>query len=346
MRRVFGRFLVWAVVALVLAVTAAAAGIAWLGEAFETPGPALQVTRVQVPPGQGVRAMLQHLQNAGVLRSGWQTALYLRLHGLHPTLQAGKYDIPAQASPADIIEMIEDGRVVLEQITVVEGARFADFRALLESTPSVRVTLKGRSDAAVMDALGHHGQDPEGAFFPDTYRFADGTSDLDILKLAYASMQRELAAAWSQRAQDLPFDTPQQALILASMVEKETALPDERPHIAGVFINRLRKGMRLQSDPTVIYGLGSRYDGMVHSRDLSRDTPYNTYTRSGLPPTPIALPGRAALMAAVQPLQTDDLYFVATADGNGGHHFSATLAEHNQAVKRYLARLRAAAKAS
>ena len=344
MRRILGRLLVWAVVVLVLAVAAGAAGRAWLDEAFESPGPAARVTRVEVPAGQGVRAVLQRLQSAGVLRSAWQTAWYLRLHGRHPRLQAGRYDIDPEATPADIIEMFEDGRVVLEQITVVEGTRFADLRALLESSPAVRVTLKGRSDATVMDALGHHGEIAEGAFFPDTYRFADGTSDLDLLKLAYAAMQRELADAWRQRAPGLPFDTPQQALILASMVEKETGLPAERPHIAGVFINRLRRGMRLQSDPTVIYGLGSAYDGTVHTRDLTRDTPYNSYTRAGLPPTPIALPGRAALMAAVQPLKTDDLYFVATGDGEGGHHFSATLAEHNRAVRHYVSRLHAPAR--
>ena len=338
------RILAWAIVAVVLAVAGVAAAVSWLDQSFVAPGPAAQVTRVQVPARQGVRAVLQRLQNAGVLRSAWRSALYLRLHGRLPRLQAGKYDIPAGASPADIVEMLEQGRVVLEQITVVEGTRFADLRALLANDPAVHVTLRGKSDAAVMDALGHHGQDAEGAFFPDTYRFADGTSDLDILKLAYAGMQRELAAAWSRRAPDLPFDTPQQALILASMVEKETGLPSERPHIAGVFINRLRKGMRLQSDPTVIYGLGSAYDGTVHTRDLTRDTPYNTYTRAGLPPTPIALPGRAALMAAVQPLKTDDLYFVATGDGDAGHHFSATLVEHNKAVQHYLSRLRAAAK--
>ncbi len=208
--------------------------------------------------------------------------------------------------------------------------------------PHVHSLLKGRSDAEVMAAIGHPGENPEGRFFPDTYRFASGTTDVEILKLAYGSMRDALTEAWNMRAADLPLQSPDQALILASMVEKETGLPAERPRIAGVFMARLRKGMRLQSDPTVIYGLGAAYDGHVHERDLTTDTPYNTYTREGLPPTPIALPGRAALLAVVRPEETGDLYFVATGDGQGGHHFSATLAEHNLAVQHYLQKLRGA----
>jgi UPF0755 protein len=191
-----------------------------------------------------------------------------------------------------------------------------------------------------MAALGHAGEHPEGRFFPDTYRFAAKTTDLEILGLAYNSMRRVLEGAWQQRSTDLPFKTPYEALTLASVVEKETGLPAERPRIAGVFVSRLRKGMRLQSDPTIIYGLGARYDGDIRTRDLSTDTPYNTYTRAGLPPTPIALPGRESVLAAVRPEETGELYFVATGDGAGGHHFSKTLEEHNAAVKSYLARLR------
>jgi len=189
-------------------------------------------------------------------------------------------------------------------------------------------------------ALGHPGENFEGRFFPDTYRFAANAADTVILGLAYDKMSQALAAAWGARNPGLPFDSPDQALTLASMVEKEAQLKSERTRIAGVFVARLRKGMRLQSDPTVIYGLGANYDGQIHTRDLLTDTPYNTYTRAGLPPTPIALPGRESLMAAVQPDETSELFFVASGLGDGAHHFSKTLEEHNSAVKAYLARLR------
>jgi UPF0755 protein len=192
-----------------------------------------------------------------------------------------------------------------------------------------------------MAALGHPGEFPEGRFFPDTYRFAAKTTDVEILGLAYNAMQRVLDGAWQQRTSDLPFQTPYEALTLASIVEKETGLPAERPKIAGVFVTRLRKGMRLQTDPTVIYGLGVSYDGDIHTRDLVTDTPYNTYTRAGLPPTPIALPGRESVLAAVRPQESGEIYFVATGSGDGGHHFSKTLEEHNAAVKSYLDHLRA-----
>jgi UPF0755 protein len=200
--------------------------------------------------------------------------------------------------------------------------------------------LAGKSGDEVMQALGHPGEFPEGRFFPDTYRFAAKTTDRDILLLAYNAMQKLVDSAWAQHAPDLPFDTAYQAVILASVVEKETGLAAERPRIAGVFVSRLRKGMRLQSDPTVIYGLGESYDGDIRNRDLVTDTPYNTYTRAGLPPTPIALPGRESILAAMHPQETGELYFVATATGEGGHHFSKTLEEHNAAVKEYLTRLR------
>jgi UPF0755 protein len=264
--------------------------------------------------------------------------LYLRLQRRIPRIEIGTYEVPAHASPAEIIRMFEQGRVVLEQVTVVEGTRFADFRRELDAQPEVAHALRGKTDAEVMSALGHAGESPEGRFFPDTYRFAPGTSDLTILAMAYDRMAAVLTKAWEQRGAGLPFDTPYQALILASIVEKETGVADERARIAGVFINRLRRGMRLQSDPTVIYGLGTQYDGTIHTRDLTTDTPYNSYTRAGLPPTPISLPGLESLLAVMHPDQTDDLYFVAT--GQGGHHFSKTLAEHDAELRIYLSRLR------
>ena len=336
---------VWIPLALLLLLLGAAAlgGRLWLTMQFEAEGPAAQPLRVTVLPGLSVRGVLARLQAVGALRCAACTQLYLRLTGRSLTIKAGDYEVDAHASAADVIEMLEQGRVILEQLTVVEGTRFSDLRAELEQNPHVRSLLKGRSDAQVMAALGHTGEPPEGRFFPDTYRFASGTTDVELLKLAYASMHAALTDAWNMRAPGLPLQSPAQALVLASMVEKETGLPAERPRIAGVFIARLRKGMRLQSDPTVIYGLGAAYDGHIHERDLTTDTPFNTYTRDGLPPLPIALPGRAALLAAVRPEENGDLYFVATADGQGGHHFSATLAEHTIAVQHYLQKLREAA---
>ena len=286
--------------------------------------------------------MLAQLGERGALLRPRSIALYLRLHGRRLKIKAGTYEIPAAASAAAIVNLLEQGRVVLEALTIVEGSTFAQLRQALASDTDVVTTLAGKSDEEVMAAIDRTGEYPEGRFFPDTYRFAARTTDVEILKLAYASMQRVLDEAWAERADDLPFATPYEALILASIVEKETGLASERARIAGVFVTRLRQAMRLQSDPTVIYGLGERYDGELHTRDLATDTPYNTYTRVGLPPTPIALPGREALRAAVQPDVTGDLYFVATGAGDGAHHFSKTLEEHNAAVKQYLVRLRQA----
>jgi len=329
-------------VALVSALCgAAASGALWLGHAFREPGPAHTGLRVDVQPGLTVRQILDRLGSVGVLAHPRLTEIYLRLERKSLNVKAGEYDIPAHASAQAVIALLASGHVVLDQLTIIEGTRFSDFRRRLESDPNVRATLRGKSDAEVMAAIGHPGEQPEGRFFPDTYKFAAGTTDVEILRLAYDKMSRVLAAAWAERLPDLPFNTPYQALILASMVEKETALAAERPLIAGVFVARLRKGMRLQSDPTVIYGLGSKYDGDITSRDLVTDTAYNTYTRVGLPPTPISLPGRASILAAVRPKVTGALYFVASGDGDGSHRFSVTLQEHDADVRHYLARLRA-----
>lgn len=314
--------------------------VAWLGGAYHAPGPAQAAIRIEVVPGSTVRGVLGRLAAAGALAHPRLTELYLRLHGRRFNIKAGEYEVPAHASAAAIVALLAEGRVVLEQLTVVEGTTFADFRQELESDPHIRATLRGRSVAELMQAIGHAGEQPEGRFFPDTYRFASGTPETDILRVAYDKMSQVLAAAWAERLPDLPLRTPYEALILASIVEKETGLASERPLIAGVFIGRLRKGMRLQSDPTVIYGMGPQYAGDIRTRDLITDTPYNTYTRAGLPPTPIALPGRESIMATVRPMETGALYFVATGDGDGAHHFSATLAEHDAAVRHYLARLR------
>jgi UPF0755 protein len=335
------RVLAAALGALFLLALAAAGGYFWLLSEFQAPGPAAAPSRIEVDPGASVRSVLGRLEATGAVRNARAVKVYLRVRGLEPRVQAGTYAIPPHASPAEIIALFEQGKVVLEQLTVVEGSTFGEFLEALDQHPDVLHTLRGKSPAEVMAALGHPGVRAEGEFFPDTYRFAAHTPDVAILGLAYDSMQRALAAAWAERSAELPFDTPYQALILASMIEKEAALKSERMLIAGVFVNRLRKGMRLQSDPTVIYGLGEKYDGSIHTRDLLKDTPYNTYTRAGLPPTPVALPGRESVLAAVQPEQTDALYFVATGLGDGAHHFSRSLEEHNSAVKAYLTRLRA-----
>ena len=326
---------------LLLALGAAgAAAYLWTEREFAAPGPAPTASRIQVEQGMSLRTILTRLEAGGTVRSAPAVEWYLRLHRLKPKVLAGEYEIPPRASPAEILTLFAEGRVVLEELTVVEGATFQEFLAALGAHARVTHTLQGKSPEQIMAALGHAGVKPEGQFFPDTYRFAANTPDLVILGLAHDSMQKALAAAWAARRPDLPFDTPYQALILASLVEKEAALKSERPLIAGVFVNRLHKGMRLQSDPTVIYGLGERYDGTIHTHDLSADNPYNTYTREGLPPTPIALPGRESLIAAVQPAQTEALYFVATGLNDGAHHFSKTLEEHNSAVQTYLMRLR------
>jgi UPF0755 protein len=327
-------------VLLVLGAIAAYGGYRWLEHEFMQPGPAQTPVRVRVEPGSSVRGVLQLLAVNGALKDARRTELYLRVRGIRLNIKAGDYEIPAGASAAAIAKLLEEGKVVLELLTVVEGSTFADLRKAMEAHPRIVSTLRGKSDTEVMIALGRAGEHPEGRFFPDTYRFAAGTTDLELLKLAYGQMQQLLDSAWAKRQENLPIRTPYEALILASIVEKETGLASERPTIAGVFITRLRKGMRLQTDPTVIYGIGAKYDGDIRSKDLITDTPYNTYTRPGLPPTPIALPGRESVLASVQPNETGAIFFVATGDGTGAHYFSKTLEEHNAAVQRFLARLK------
>jgi UPF0755 protein len=338
------RWLVRAAVATLIAAlatgAAAAGGYFWLRSEYRSPGPAAAQSRIQIEAGASVRSVLGRLEAAGAVHSARAVAWYLRLRGIQPRVQAGLYEIPPYATPEQLIARFEEGRVVLEQLTVVEGSTFGDFMDTLNHHPYVLHTLAGKTPAQVMEALGHPGEPAEGQFFPNTYRFAANTPDTEILALAYDSMQRVLNAAWEDRAEGLPLHSPSQALTLASMIEKEAMLKRERARIAGVFITRLHKGMRLQSDPTVIYGMGEKYDGTIRTRDLVKDTPYNTYTREGLPPTPIALPGRDSVMAAVHPDESGAIFFVATGLGDGAHHFSKTLEEHNSAVKAYITRMR------
>ena len=299
----------------------------------------------EVKSGSSLRSVLRSLQQQGLIGDARRVEYFLRCCQSGTTLtgegiKAGRYRINPGQTPVEILRLFTEGRVVLEQLTVVEGWRFSQMRTLIEAHPQIEKTLKGRSDAAIMTDLEQTGVFPEGQFAPDTYSFARGTTDLQLYRMAFSSQQQRLQQAWEHRQSGLPLGSPAQALALASIVEKETGLASERARIAGVFINRLRRGMMLQTDPTVIYGLGDRYDGNIRRRDLSADTPYNTYTRTGLPPTPIALPGKDAIIATLNPEPSDSLFFVAIGDGSGGHYFSATLAQHNRAVQRYLERLR------
>jgi UPF0755 protein len=324
-----------------LAVAAAGAFGFWrhLDSEMDRPAQAADPVRVQVTPGEPLRLVLSRQEQQGAVRRAHEIEWYLRLHRLRPRAQAGNYELAPHSSARAVLEQFEAGRVVLEQLTIVEGWNFLQLRRALDADASLVHATRGVSDTALMSVLGHEAQAPEGRFFPDTYRFAAGTSDRRILELAYERMQAALAAAWETRAPSLPLATPDEALALASVVEKETGREDERPKVAAVFVNRLRRGMRLQSDPTVIYGLGERYDGNIHTRDLETDTPYNSYTRAGLPPTPIAMPGIASLQATLHPADIDALYFVATGTGDGGHQFSANLADHDLALRAYLKRI-------
>jgi UPF0755 protein len=328
-------------VAVFLLLGAGAAAIYWhrVGTLMAAPGPHAQPLQLLVKPGATVRSVLSDLDRMGALTDRRAVDIALRIQG-SPRIKTGRYEIPARASPRDILRQLEEGRVVLETLTIVEGWTFADMRRAIEQHPQIRQTLRGKEVAELMTSIGHGGEHPEGRFFPDTYRFAAGTSDREILALSYRKLAETLEAAWQTRAANLPLANAYEALILASIVEKETGLPSERARIAGVFVTRLRRNMRLQTDPTVIYGLGASYDGNIRVRDLRADTPYNTYTRVGLPPTPIALPSREAIEAATRPQETGDIFFVATGLGDGSHVFSDTLEEHNAAVQRYLARLR------
>lgn len=321
----------------------AAGGAAWYWHqataAMNAPGPQATTVRYTVKAGSSVRSVLADLEAQGLIADRRGVELVLRVRGW-PQIKSGRYEIAAHASPAEILEQLAEGRVLLETLRIIEGWTFADMRRVIEAHPEIGQTLRGRDVAEIMRAIGHEGEHPEGRFYPDTYRFAAGTADRDLYALAYRKLAESLESAWSSRVAGLPLANAYEALILASIVEKETGLVSERPRIAGAFITRLRRNMRLQTDPTVIYGMGSAYDGDIRNRDLLTDTPYNTYTRGGLPPTPIALPSREAILAVTHPLETGEIFFVASGNGDGSHVFSKTLEEHNAAVARLVARQR------
>lgn len=288
---------------------------------------------LDVPRGTSLRTLSETLTARGLLDHPYYLMALAYLRKDAGRIKAGEYQVPDGVTPVELLALLTSGKVVQRAITLVEGWTFAQALAAVRGDTRLAKTIEGPSPQAVMASLGYPDVDPEGRFFPDTYHFAKGATDLDILRRAFETMDKVLAQEWAERAEELPLATPYEALILASIVEKETGVAEERPAIAGVFVRRLASGMRLQTDPTVIYGLGDAFDGDLRRADLTADTPYNTYVHGGLPPTPIALPGRAAIHAALHPMDGDSLYFVAKGDGT--HQFSATLAEHNQAVRRY-----------
>ena len=286
-----------------------------------------------IRPGSSLTSATRQMVEAGVELSAWQFNLLGRLLGKAGAIKAGSYEVGRGITPLALLDKLTAGEVTQAELVFIEGWTFRQMRAALDADTDVRHDSAALSDAEIMVRLGAAGRSPEGLFFPDTYLFGTGASDLDILRRAYKAMDRQLQAAWQQRAPDLPYRNPYEALIMASVIEKETGQETDRALIGGVFVNRLRIGMALQTDPTVIYGLGEKFDGNLRKKDLRADTPHNTYTRTGLPPTPIAMPGQASLAAALKPAKTSALYFVARGDGSS--EFSRTLAEHERAVTRY-----------
>lgn len=287
-----------------------------------------------VARGATLRDIAAELAGRGIIREALHLRLLGRARGDAHRIKAGEYALNQGLTPAALLDLLVSGKVIEYSLTLVEGWTFKQVLESVRNHPVIVHTLApDAAPDAAMTAIGRAGQHPEGRFFPDTYLFPRGTTDVQMLLRAYDRMAQVLAEEWEARAEGLPIETPYEALTLASIVEKETGKAEERPEIAGVFVRRLEKRMLLQTDPTVIYGLGDTFDGNLRRRDLERDTPYNTYTRAGLTPTPICMPGRDAIRAVLHPADGDALYFVAT--GDGGHHFSATLAEHNRAVSRY-----------
>jgi len=296
--------------------------------------PGTTAVDLQIEPGSSARAVADSAVAAGIDVPPVLLQAWFRLSGQERQIRAGSYEVGAGTTPRKLLSMLVRGEEALKSITLVEGWTFVQVLKALQKEEHLAHQTVGLDPEVIMQKLGKTGMHPEGRFFPDTYTFAKGASDLAVLQRAARAMDKQAEAAWAMRSPDTPLKTLDQALVLASIVEKETGKPSDRGQIAGVFINRLRIGMPLQTDPTVIYGLGERFDGNLRKRDLLADTAYNTYTRGGLPPTPIAMPGKAALMAAVKPEPTKALYFVAR--GDGASQFSVTLDEHNRAVNKYI----------
>jgi UPF0755 protein len=283
--------------------------------------------------GSNIKSIAHDLARQKIIDDPWLFILLAKVRGFETRVRAGEYQIEPGLTADELLEKFAAGNAIQYKLTVIEGWSFRQMLMAIAENSVIESTLQGKSDAQIMALLGYPGQHPEGLFFPDTYRFPKGTSDVDFLKRAYQVMHKHLEREWSERDPELPLKSSYEALTLASIIEKETGAGFERPLIAGVFVERLKRNMRLQTDPTIIYGLGEQYDGDIRYRDLKKDTPYNTYLHAGLTPTPIALPGLLAIRAALHPTPTDALYFVSKGDGT--HQFSATLEQHNAAVARY-----------
>jgi UPF0755 protein len=315
---------------VLLAALVGGAGVWWL----QRPLPlAAETVELSIEPGTAPREIAQAWVDAGVQTSPLLLYEWFRWSGLARRIRAGSYEVDRNTSPRQLLLKMVQGDETLATVRLIEGWTFRQFRAELARAESLRPGTAALSDGALMAALGAPDVAPEGRFYPDTYTYSKGSGDIAVLRRAYRAMQRRLADAWARRAPDTPLRSADEALTLASIVERETGSAADRGKVAGVFANRLRLGMPLQTDPTVIYGLGERFDGNLRKRDLLADTPYNTYTRPGLPPTPIAMPGKASLEAAVRPEPTKALYFVARGDGSS--EFSDSLAAHNRAVNKY-----------
>jgi UPF0755 protein len=321
------RALAW----LAFAAAAACAGVAYYLTAAVAPS--TMPVQFDLRKGSTLTAVSRQLAEAGVLTHPALFVLLGRVLGKAASIKAGNYEIDARVTPLALLRKITEGDYTQAAVVFPEGWTFRQMRRALDEHPALRHDTAGLADGEILARLGSGEASPEGWFFPDTYYVSSGSSDLAVLRRAHRLMRDHLTAQWERRAGALPLATPYEALILASIVEKETGRADERPMIAAVFVNRLRAGMRLQTDPTVIYGLGERFDGNLRKRDLLEDGEYNTYIRTGLPPTPIAMPGLASIRAALNPASSDALYFVAR--GDGASHFSRTLAEHERAVTKY-----------
>lgn len=300
---------------------------------LDSPLPIRQPMSFMVKKGQGIASISQELKKKRILAEPFWLRVLAYSRGVGQDIKYGEYEITPGTTQRGLLELLVSGKTRLVPVTVIEGWTFAQMRDALARHPSLRQETTGKTPDEIMTLLGAPGLFPEGQFFPDTYFTGKNTSDLDIFRQAHKKMRSVLESEWNSRMPDLPLNSPEEALTLASIVEKETGRASERPAIAGVFIRRLQKGMRLQTDPTVIYGMGEQFHGNLRKEDLRRDTPYNTYTRHGLPPTPIALPGRDAIHAALHPTEGTHLFFVARGDGT--HIFSTTLEEHERAVDQY-----------
>jgi len=324
--------------ALALLLLGAAGALLWSGvRSLDQPLNVAAPLRFKVPTGTRFARVAADLAARGVVPQPRSWVLYARWKGLAAAIKAGEYEIEPGTTPRALLDKLVSGQVVLHSFTIVDGWRVQDLLLALRRNPDIVATLPAPPEN-LMEKLGAPGIEAEGEFLPETYRFPSGTTDVELLRQAHAALRRELDAAWADRDPALPLHNAAELLIMASIVEKESGLPQELPKIAGLYLHRMSIGMRLQADPTVIYGLGERYDGDIHSVDLRTDGPFNTYTRAGLPPTAIALPGAAAIRATARPEKTDAIYFVASGKGDGSHVFSATLEQHNAAVAHYLER--------